>query len=85
MNNLIKSADVTEAMEQVRASFTVSRMAFGAITLLYGLANKDEKWVKKFQRIQKEYHEFLLKSYTELESECDKLRVAEGAENKSED
>lgn len=39
----IKAADVTEALEQVRASFTVSRMAFGAITLLYPLKKKDEK------------------------------------------
>lgn len=69
----IKAADVTEALEQVRASFTVSRMAFGAITLLYPLKKKDEKWVKKFQRIQKDYHQFLLDSYKELEDEQNRL------------
>lgn len=83
MEKKIKSTDVVEALEQVRAAFTVSRMAFGAITLLYPLKKKDEKWVKKFQKIQHDYHQFLLDCYKELEGEQEKLAVAE-KDNKEE-
>lgn len=77
MEQKIKSQDLVEALEQVRASFTVSRMAFGAITLLYSLRSKDQKWVKKFEKIQREYHQFLLDSYNELLEEENRLRQIE--------
>lgn len=67
MENEIKSHDVREALEQIRAGFTVSRMALGAATVLYPLGKKDEKWAKKFTRIQNDYHKFLLDTYQELE------------------
>lgn len=41
--NAITSKMVVEAMEQVRAGFTVSRMTLGACTLLYPLKKLDEK------------------------------------------
>lgn len=69
----ITKNEVQEALEQVRAGFTISRMALGAITLLHPLKKKDEKWAKKFSKIQHEYHTFLLDSYKELESEFDRL------------
>lgn len=70
--NITKN-EVQEALEQVRAGFTISRMALGAITLLHPLKKKDEKWAKKFSMIQHEYHTFLLDSYKELEGEFDRL------------
>lgn len=70
--NITKN-EVQEALEQVRAGFTISRMALGAITLLHPLKKKDEKWAKKFSKIQHEYHSFLLDSYKELEGEFDRL------------
>lgn len=73
----IKQHDVVEAMEQVRAAFTVSRMAFGAITILYPLKKKDEKWAKKFSQIQEKYHKFLLDCYKEFEEELPKLDAEE--------
>lgn len=69
----ISKNEVQEALEQVRAGFTISRMALGAITLLHPLKKKDEKWAKKFSKIQHEYHTFLLASYKELEEEFDRL------------
>lgn len=69
----ITKNEVQEALEQVRAGFTISRMALGAITLLHPLKKKDEKWAKKFSKIQHEYHTFLLASYKELEEEFDRL------------
>lgn len=69
----ISKNEIQEAMEQVRAGFTISRMALGAITLLHPLKKKDEKWAKKFSKLQHEYHTFLLASYKELEQEFDKL------------
>lgn len=69
----ITKNEVQEALEQVRAGFTISRMALGAITLLHPLKKKDEKWAKKFSKIQHEYHTFLLDSYKELEAEFDRL------------
>lgn len=65
--NNIKAHDISECLEQIRAGFTISRMTFGALTLLYSLAKKDEKWAKKFTNLQNSYHKFLLDSYTELE------------------
>lgn len=69
----ITKNEVQEALEQVRAGFTISRMALGAITLLHPLKKKDEKWAKKFSKIQHDYHTFLLDSYKELEGEFDRL------------
>lgn len=69
----ITKNEVQEALEQVRAGFTISRMALGAITLLHPLKKKDEKWAKKFSKIQHDYHTFLLDSYKELEDEFDRL------------
>lgn len=63
----ITSHEIQEAMEQVRAGFTVSRIALGAATLLYTVARKGEKWAKKFTKIQNDYHSFLLATYKELE------------------
>lgn len=80
----ITKNEVQEALEQVRAGFTISRMALGAITLLHPLKKKDEKWAKKFSKIQHEYHTFLLASYKELEAEFDRLSKEE-AESKKED
>lgn len=65
----ITSHEVQEAMEQVRAGFTVSRIALGAATLLYALKRKGDKWAKKFTKIQNEYHKFLLDTYQEFEAE----------------
>lgn len=65
----ITSHEVQEAMEQVRAGFTVSRIALGAATLLYALKRKGDKWAKKFTKIQNEYHKFLLDTYKEFEDE----------------
>lgn len=77
-----KSKDVTEALEQVRAGFTISRMTLGTLSFtLYPLI-RDEKWAKRFTRIQQEYHKFLLDSYKLLEKEGRKLQLAEEAEKK---
>lgn len=78
-NNRITRQMVAEALEQVRASFTVSRMAFGAITILFPLKKKDEKWAKKFTKIQNQYHKFLLDSYKELEEELPNVEIDEGS------
>lgn len=80
----ITKNEVQEALEQVRAGFTVSRMALGAITLLHPLKKKDEKWAKKFSKIQHEYHSFLLASYKELEEEFDRLSKEFESKNDSE-
>ena len=69
----ITSKELQEALEQVRAGFTISRMCLGAITLLHPLKRKDEKWAKKFTKIQHDYHNFLLDSYKELEGEFNRL------------
>lgn len=69
----ITKNEIQEAMEQVRAGFTISRMALGAITLLHPLKKKDEKWAKKFSKLQHDYHSFLLASYKELEEEFERL------------
>lgn len=74
MENLkITSHEVSEALEQVRAGFTVSRNALSAITILHPLKRKDEKWSKKFMKVQGDYHKFLMDSYKELEGEYDRL------------
>lgn len=73
----ITSHEVTEAMEQIRAGFTVSRIALGAATLLYTLKRKGEPWAKKFTKIQNEYHKFLLDTYTEMEKELARLQEEE--------
>lgn len=79
----ITSHEVTEALEQVRAGFTVSRMALSAITLLHPLKKKDEKWSKKFMKIQEQYHKFLLDSYNELEGELTRLQEYEEKERQN--
>lgn len=82
----ITSHEVAEAMEQVRAGFTVSRITLSAVTLLYALCRKDEKWAKKFTKIQQDYHKFLLDSYTEFEKELIKLQEDEkNKENKNDE
>jgi len=74
------SKDITEALEQVRAGFTISRMTLGTLSFtLYPLI-RDDKWAKRFTRIQQEYHKFLLDSYKMLEKEGRKLDLAEEAE-----
>ena len=74
------SKDVTEALEQVRAGFTISRRTLGTLSFtLYPLI-RDEKWAKRFTRVQQEYHKFLLDSYKRLEKEGRKLELAEEAE-----
>lgn len=76
----LKSKDITEALEQVRAGFTISRMTLGTLSFtLYPLI-RDEKWAKRFTRIQQEYHKFLLDSYKLLEKEGRKLELVEEAE-----
>lgn len=75
--NVITSQMVIEAMEQVRMGFTASRLALGAATLLYPLKKLDEKWGKKFTRIQQEYHKFLLDVYKGFEDELPKLQEKE--------
>ena len=77
----ITSKDVLEAMEQVRAGFTISRITLGAVTLLYPLKKKGEKWAKKFTKIQEEYHKFLLDTYNEFEEEYNKLLEDEKKKN----
>ena len=72
----IGSHEILEAMEQLRAGFTISRLTFGTLTLVYTLKRKDEKWAKKFTKIQEDYHKFLLKGYEELEEEY-KNKLAE--------
>lgn len=75
--NVITSKMVIEAMEQVRMGFTASRIALGACTLLYPLKRLNEKWGKKFEKIQSEYHKFLLDVYKGFEEELPKLQKAE--------
>lgn len=77
-----KSKDITEALEQVRAGFTISRMTLGTLSFTLYPLTKDEKWAKRFTRIQQEYHKFLLDSYKMLEKEGRKLELAEEAEKK---
>lgn len=69
----ITSHEVTEALEQIRAGFTISRQTLGACTLLFALCKKDEKWAKKFTKIQNDYHKFLLDTYTEMEKKYNEL------------
>lgn len=63
----VKLNDLQEVLEQLRAGFTISRMTFGTLTFVYSLCKKDEKWAKKFTKIQKEYHQFLLDAYKDIE------------------
>lgn len=83
----ITSKMVLEAMEQIRAGFTISRMTLGAATLLYPLKKLGDKWGKKFTKIQADYHKFLLDVYKGFEEELPKLQEAEKAmeEPKNED
>lgn len=76
-NSKITSKMVIEAMEQVRMGFTASRIALGAATLLYPLKKLDEKWGKKFEKIQSQYHKFLLDTYQGFEEELPKLQEEE--------
>ena len=76
-STVITSHMVIEAMEQVRMGFTASRLALGAATLLYPLKKLDEKWGKKFTRIQQDYHKFLLDVYKGFEEELPKLQEKE--------
>lgn len=76
-SNVITSKMVIEAMEQVRMGFTASRLALGAATLLYPLKRLDEKWGKKFTRIQEAYHKFLLDVYKGFEEELPLLAEKE--------
>ena len=90
----ITSHEVQEALEQVRAGFTVSRMALGAATITYPLVKSGkypvkeisdiDKWAKKFTKVQNEYHKFLLDTYGALET-LYKAMVAEEAENNKEE
>lgn len=77
---VITSKMVIEAMEQVRMGFTASRLALGAATLLYPLKKLDEKWGKRFTRIQESYHKFLLDIYKGFEEELPKLQEREKKE-----
>jgi len=77
---VITSKMVIEAMEQVRMGFTASRLALGAATLLYPLKKLDEKWGKRFTRIQESYHKFLLDVYKGFEEELPKLQEKEKKE-----
>lgn len=77
MENKITSKMVIEAMEQVRMGFTASRIALGAATLLYPLKKLDEKWGKKFEKIQSQYHKFLLDVYQGFEDELPRLEKEE--------
>lgn len=70
----ITAKEVTEAMEQIRAGFTISRITLGAVTLLYPLKRKGKRWADKFTKIQNEYHQFLLDTYKEFEEELPKLK-----------
>jgi len=67
MEKQITKKLAVEALEQIRAGFTVSRIALSAATIIYPLCKKDEKWGKKFTKIQNEYHKFLLSCYQDLE------------------
>lgn len=80
----ITSHEVVEAMEQIRAGFTVSRIALGAATLLYALKKKGESWAKKFTKVQQDYHKFLLDTYTEFEKELPKLQEEESRQRADE-
>lgn len=77
---ILNSKDITEALEQVRAGFTISRMTLGTLSFTLYPIIRDEKWAKRFTRIQHEYHKFLLYSYKLLEKEGRKLELAEEAE-----
>lgn len=79
--NVITSKMVLEAMEQVRMGFTASRIALGAATLLYPLAKLDEKWGKKFTKVQESYHKFLLDVYAGFEKELPRLQEEEAKNN----
>lgn len=78
----ISAHDVVEAMEQIRAGFTISRITLGAVTLLYALKKKGDAWAKKFTKIQNEYHKFLLDTYSEMETELAKMETPKEEENK---
>lgn len=80
----ITSKEVIEAMEQVRAGFTVSRITLGAATLLYTLKRKGKRWADKFTKIQNEYHTFLLDTYKEFEEELARLQETEKQNNPEE-
>lgn len=80
----ITSKEVIEAMEQVRAGFTVSRICLSACTLLYPLKKLDEKWGKKFTKVQNEYHKFLLDTYKGFEEELARLQEEEIQNNPGE-
>lgn len=75
--NKISAAMIVEAMEQVRMAFTASRIGFGAATLLQPLCKKDEKWCKKFMKLQNDYHTFLLSCYQDFEVEAARAEEAE--------
>lgn len=80
MENKITSKMVIEALEQVRMGFTASRVALGAATILVPLANKGEKWGKRFNKVQQDYHKFLLDTHEELQSELVRLQAEEAKE-----
>lgn len=63
----IKLNDLEEVLEQLRAGFTISRNTFGTLTLVFSLCKKDEKWAKKFTKIQQDYHKFLVDAYKDIE------------------
>lgn len=84
MENKITSKMVLEALEQVRAGFTVSRMALGAATILVPLANKGEKWGKRFNDVQAKYHKFLLDVHEELIAHLTRLQEEEAKEENNE-
>lgn len=81
----ITSHEVAEALEQVRAGFTVSRMALAALTLVFSLCRKDDKWAKKFTKIQQDYHKFLLDGYQDLEKKFAEMQEKEKEEKSNED
>lgn len=80
----ITSHEVQEALEQVRAGFTISRITLGACTLLYPLKRKGKRWADKFTKIQNEYHTFLLDTYKEFEEELVRLQAEEKQNNPEE-
>ena len=81
----ITSNEVKEALEQVRAGFTISRITLGACTLLYPLKRKGKRWADKFTKIQNEYHQFLLDTYNEFEEEYQRLLKEEETQNKTQE
>lgn len=76
----IKLNDLQEILEQLRAGFTISRMTFGTLTMVYSICKKDDKWAKKFTKIQNEYHKFLLDAYKDIEQKYKEKEMAESNE-----